>query len=506
MSTAFLEASSLTKRFGGATALEAVDLTVQAGEIHGLVGENGAGKSTLGKVIAGVHRPDSGTICIRGERVHFRHPRDAAASGITLVAQELALVPKLSVMENIFLGVEPTRFGFIDRSALRAARSALDILEFDLPADVAVGELRIADQQKVEIARAVVRSARLIVFDEPTASLGASDAARLIATMRRLAETGTSMVFVSHALTDVLNVCDSITILRDGHCVRSGAAAQETASSLVDGMIGQSLDTTFPEAHPPGPAAPVRLKVLNISVPGAVTDVSLEVRAGEILGLAGLIGSGRSELAHAIFGSDPHASGTVLVDGREVDRRGPWHGIEAGIALLPESRKDQGLVLGRSTTFNTSLSSMRRHGQSRLGFINRGTEASVTQDVAQRVTVNSRSMQIPVSLLSGGNQQKVMFGKWLLTEPKVLIADEPTRGVDVGAKKRIYEIIVDLAKSGVAVIVISSELEEVLGLAHRVCVMRGGRLVGEHSGGLATSASILNMAFGTSGTDGMELH
>lgn len=505
MATPLVDANAITKRFGGSIALESVDLVVHHGEIHGLVGENGAGKSTLGKIIAGVQRPDSGRLAIDGQEVHLRGPRDAARFGVTLVAQELALVPRLTVTENIFLGVEPSRFGFIDRKALRQAREVLDVLQFDLPHDVPVGDLRIADQQKVEIARAVVRSARLIVLDEPTARLSSQDAAQLMKTMKDLADGGTSMIFVSHALDDVLAVCDTVTVLRDGHRVSTTASANETTASLVSGMIGEALENTFPARSIAPSDSPNVLEVRDIRVPGAVDGVSFEVRAGEILGLAGLVGSGRSELAHAIFGADARSSGTVFVDGDEVSMSGPWDSIAAGIALLPESRKDQGLVLGRSSTFNISLASIRSKGQSRAGFINQKVERSTTSEIADRVTVNARSLDSPVAFLSGGNQQKVMFAKWLLTDPKVLIADEPTRGVDVGAKKRIYQLIAELARSGVAVIVISSELEEVLGLAHRVMVMRNGKLAGEIHSDLATSESILGLAFGTSTNDTMEL-
>ncbi len=505
MTTPLVEAKSISKRYGGSVALQSVDLVVHPGEIHGLVGENGAGKSTLGKVIAGVQRPDSGRLCIDGREVHLRGPRDAAKAGVTIVAQELALVPRLTVGENIFLGVEPNRFGFLDRHALKRARGLLGVLEFDLPPDVPVGDLRMADQQKVEIARAVVRSARLIVLDEPTASLSGHDAAQLMATMRNLARAGTSMIFVSHALEDVLAVCDTVTVLRDGRRVRTARAGDETTGSLVAGMIGETLESTFPLATPAAADARTVLEVRDIRVPGVVHGVSLDVRAGEIVGLAGLVGSGRSELAHAIFGADSRSSGTVIIDGETVEMTGPWDAIEAGIALLPESRKYQGLVLGRSSTFNISLASIRSHCPSRSGFINRRVERSAANEMARRVTVNARSLEVPVALLSGGNQQKVMFAKWLLTSPKVLIADEPTRGVDVGAKKRIYELVAELARSGVAVIIISSELEEVLGLAHRVLVMRNGNLVGESHRDLASRQSILNLAFGTSGTESMEL-
>ena len=491
-----IEIRGVWKRFGGTQALREVSLSIGQGAVHGLVGENGAGKSTLGKLVTGVYRPDQGEILVGGRPVAYHSPRDALADGLTLIAQELALVPQRSVLDNIFLGAESRRAGLLDRRAMLARYSVLDTHGFGLDPGARVGSLRIADQQKVEILRSLARNARLIVMDEPTASLSQGEASRLFEIVRRLAAEGTTVIYVSHFLEDVLGLCDAITVLKDGRVVRTAPAAAETAESLVLGMIGRSLETTFPPKRQPEPDAPAVLSVRNLGSRGRFRDVSFEVRRGEIVGLAGLIGSGRTEVARAIFGADPPAEGQIELEGRPVTIRSPRRAIRLGVSMLPESRR-QGLVFGRSIAENVSLPHLA--SLSVAGFVRRGAERQHVREVIERVGTPAASDRDLVGSLSGGNQQKVLFSKWLVSRPRVLLADEPTRGVDVGAKSAIYELLASLAASGLAILLISSELEEILGLAHRVLVMRNGLLAGELSGEEATAERILGLAFATTG-------
>jgi rhamnose transport system ATP-binding protein len=487
----------ISKRFGGAHALRAVDLDIERGTIHGLVGENGAGKSTLGKIMTGVHQPDEGAFEVDGRVVHYRAPREALADGLAIIAQELSLVPQLTVLENVLLGQEPNRVGILDARRLRRRfDERLEGMRFEVPLNAPVGSLRLADQQKVEIMRAVARQAKLIVMDEPTASLTPDERARLFQAVRHLKEEGTTIVFVSHALHDVLELSDTVTVLRDGRLVRTAPVAEETLESLVNAMIGRSFDASFPSKRPPAPDAPVIFEARDVSAGPLVRDVSFSVRAGEIVALAGLIGSGRSEVARAIFGADRRTSGAVYLDGEEVQIRSPRDGVRSGLAMVPESRKDQGLMMMSPVSHNVSLAGLSM--LQRLGMVRTREETARVRAEMERVDVRGAPTTSAVGNLSGGNQQKVLFAKWLLRRPRLLIADEPTRGVDVGAKRAIYELLVRLtADEGLGVVVISSELEEVLGLAHRVIVMREGRAVGELSGAEMDEQKILRLAFGT---------
>jgi rhamnose transport system ATP-binding protein len=487
-----LDIQRVHKTFGSTHALDDVSIQVEAGTIHAFVGENGAGKSTLGRIIAGVFPPDGGRLVLRGTPVSFRSPRQALQHGIALVAQELALVPRLSVADNVFLGTEPHRLGVVRRGELLARfRQLGSETGFDLPAEIPVGRLSIGVQQQVEILRALARDAQLIVFDEPTASLSAAEAAHLYTVVRRLAASGRTVILVSHFLPEVLDLAKTVTILRDGRVVRTGPAADETEATLIAGMLGRAVGRTYPPKAPPGPAAPVALAVENVVAPG-VDGVSMSIRAGEIVGLAGLIGAGRSELARVIYGAVPGSSTRIAVNGAAL-AAGPAASIRAGMSMIPESRKDEGLMLGRPVRENVSLTTLRR--LSRLGFVRRDAEAGRARDGLASVSAKA-PLEAPAASLSGGNQQKLLFARAVLAEPTVLIADEPTRGVDVGAKLEIYEHLVALAARGVAILLISSEIEELLGLAHRVLVMRAGRIVGELEGEAITEASILHAAFG----------
>jgi simple sugar transport system ATP-binding protein/ribose transport system ATP-binding protein len=498
-----VELRGVVKRFGGVQALRGVDLEIAPATIHALVGENGAGKSTLGKIVAGVYRPDEGELFIEGRPVSYAAPRDALHDGVTIIAQEPTLVPRRSVLENVLLGIESSRVGLADAKAMRRRYAELvERAQIDLPPDVPAGSLRVADQQKMEILRAIARNARLIVMDEPTSALTADEAAKLFDVVRRLQEHGTTVVYVSHLLEEVLSLVDVVTVLRDGLIVRTARAADETPATLVSAMLGRSMELAFPDKVYPAADAPVVLSVRGLSSPSVLRDVSFEIRAGEILGLAGLIGSGRSEVARAVFGADKAAEGTIEIAGKALRRRSPRKAIAAGVAMLPEDRKTQGLLMLRSIIDNTTITNMQE--VSTAGLVEPRSERRVTSELMQRVDVRARGPRTIVSTLSGGNQQKVLFARWLFRRPQVFIADEPTRGVDVGAKRAIHDLIHELAAKGMAVLLISSEHEEVLGMAHRVLVMRGGRFVAELDRHAMSEDAVLHAAFATDRGTGPE--
>jgi ABC-type sugar transport system ATPase subunit len=489
-----VEVRGISKRFGGVQALDGVSVAIHAGSVHGLVGENGAGKSTLAKVIGGVYRPDEGELLVDGRQLSFNAPRDALETGIATIAQEIALVPARTVLENVMLGIESNTAGVLRSRELRHRFDELnEQTGFRLDAQAVVRTLRTADQQKVEILRAIARNARLLLMDEPTAALTRDETERLLETVRALAAEGTAVVLVSHYLEEVLGICDTVTSMRNGRLIRTAPAKEETPATLVSAMIGREMSLEFPPKVPPPQDAPVVLEVRGLSRGRELQDVSLTVRAGEIVGLAGLVGSGRTEVARAIFGADHFDSGELLFEGKPVRVRGPRHASRLGIAMLPESRKEQGLFMIRPIRENISIVDM--HAIARAGVVDRRAEGRRTGALARDLDVRTSSQEAMVTTLSGGNQQKVLFAKWLFRRPKLLIADEPTRGVDVGAKRQIHELLIRLAEAGMAVLLISSEIEEVLGLAHRVLVMRAGRLVGEFEGDAATDEAVMTAAF-----------
>ena len=498
---AHVELMQVSKSYGGVRALTAVSLAIKRGSIHALVGENGAGKSTLGKIISGATTPDAGQLLLDGQAVHFHSPRAAIASGIAAIAQELSIVPALTVAENVFLGAEPRRAGFLRRRELRGEYAELAARAgFELDGSAAAGALRTVDQQKVEILRALARDAQLIVMDEPTAALSRPDVATLHAIIRRLARSGTTIVLVSHILGEVLELADVVTVLRDGRIVATAPAAGQDENSLLAGMLGRPLAATFPVRQPPAEGASVLLAVSGLSAPG-VHDVSFAVRSGEVVGLAGLVGAGRTELARAVSQASRSTAGTVtvaggkLAAGRRLRSATSRDALRAGLAMIPESRKEQGLMLGRPVVENVSLASLRRF--SRGGLVQSRAERREVGDVLRRLEVRSGSPSAPAGTLSGGNQQKLLFARIMLAAPRVLIADEPTRGVDVGAKRAIYELLAGLAAEGLAVLLISSDIEEILGLAHRVLVMRAGRIAADLAGDDISEAAILGAAFGS---------
>ncbi len=488
-----VELRDVSKHFGGVHALEGISLEIPSSAIHALVGENGAGKSTLGKIIAGAIPHDSGRLLIDGQEASLRSPREALGQGIAMMAQELLIIPHLTVAQNVFLGAEPRSAGWIDRRALRQRYEQLaEQVGFTLPADRLVGGMRVAEQQQVEIMRALARDARMIVMDEPSAALAGDDVQRLHEIIHSLAAQGKTVLLVSHFLREVLELADTVTVMRDGRIVRTAAAADESESSLIQGMLGRPLSAVYPAKADAPFTAPVALAVRELSAAG-VERASFELHAGEILGLAGLVGAGRSELARAIFGADKRLGGAVDLAGEPLPGSGPLTSLRRGLAMIPESRRDLGLLFSRSAVENVSLSSLSDH--SRLGWVDRRSERAAARELLTRVSLTRGTAESVVGTLSGGNQQKVLFARMLMCRPKVLIADEPTRGVDVGAKRAIYDLIIGLAEQGTAVLLISSELEEVLGLAQRVLVMRRGRIVKELSSEEMSESAILAAAF-----------
>jgi rhamnose transport system ATP-binding protein len=490
---AHVELKDISKSFGGTRALEGVSLTVARGSIHALVGENGAGKSTLGKIIAGAHAPDSGQLLLDGEPVRFHSPRDAIARGVILIAQELAIVPALTVAQNVFLGVEPRQAGFQRRSSRRRRyRELAASAGFELDGDANAGALRTADQQKVEIMRALSRNAQLIVMDEPTAALSAAEVARLFDVIRALRADGAAVLFISHRLEEVFEICQRVTVMRDGSTVLASELAGMTADDLVRAMVGRDMpQRTAGERSQPGDEV---LRVERLTREGVFTDISLQVRAGEIVALAGLVGSGRSEVARAIFGIDRYDAGTVTVRGQKLRKASPTAAMAAGIGYVPEDRRQQGLVMDMSIQQNVALASLARLRQG--GLIRSAAERAFATDWAQRLRLKYGRLTDPVSMLSGGNQQKVVLAKWLGRGPALLIVDEPTRGIDIATKADVHELLVRLAGEGVAILMISSELPEVLSVGDRILVMREGRLTAEYSHADATEEKIMSAATG----------
>jgi ABC-type sugar transport system ATPase subunit len=485
----------IRKTFGGVVALDGLSMSIAEGECHALVGENGAGKSTLGKILAGIHRPDSGTIRIGGRPVRFHSPAEASRAGVGMVHQELAFCPELSVAENLCLGRYPRRLGFwLDRRAMEErARRFLGEIGVSLDVGQPMHRLSTAQEQLVQIAAAVGSGARILVFDEPTSSLAQAESEHLFALIERLKTRGVTMIYVSHRMAEVLQLCERITVLRDGHYVGTVRREEATQDRIVQMMIGRPLSEYFPQ-HLGARLGEVALRVEGLTSPGRFQDVSLEVRAGEIVGLAGLVGSGRSEVARAVFGLDPAARGRVAVAGKALRLGSVRRAMQAGLALVPEDRKRQGLVLMLSGRMNFSMALLDR--LRRWGFMAGRRERRETQEYFARLAVKTPSIEAPVEAMSGGNQQKVVLAKWLARQSRVLIVDEPTRGVDVGAKAAIHALLDGLAREGLGILLISSELPEVLHLSTRILVMREGRLAGELPRAEATQASLLALMAG----------
>ena len=479
-SGALLQMTGIVKEFPGVRALGGVDLDVRAGEVHCLLGQNGAGKSTLIKVLAAVHQPDEGTIVWDGRPVTLGSPQAALRSGIATIYQELDLVPELTVAENIFLGHELSAAGFSQRHRANArARELLARLGHpEISPTRTVGSLSPANQQIVSMARALSRDTRLLILDEPSAVLDQNGVANLFRVIRGLTGEGVAVVYISHRLEEIREIGDRITVLKDGITVATGLPVSETPTSdLIKLMTGRAIEYVFPPRPTVAADGPVVLEATDLSLAGVFGGVNLSVRAGEIVGLAGLVGAGRSEILETVYGARRATTGTVAVDGKQLRRGSVTAAVKAGVGLAPEERKSQALLLDQSVYSNITVSSLAAF--SRMGFLNRAAERSRASELTTSLDVRPEGVTRAARTLSGGNQQKVVLARWLLRGCRVLLLDEPTRGVDVGARTEIYQLIRRLADSGVAVVVVSSEVEEVLGLADRVLVVREGEVVHE---------------------------
>ena len=493
--SALLGMRSITKRFPGVVALDGVDFELERGEVHVLLGENGAGKSTLVKMLAGAYRPDEGEIMLDREAASISSATDAQKLGISTIYQEFNLVPQFTVAENIFLGRQPRRFGFVDRRKMREeARKLLDRMKVLVDPDALVSNLGVAQRQMVEIAKALSLNARILIMDEPTASLSGQEVERLFEIVRGLKEEEVAMIFISHHLEEVSAIGDRVTVLRDGKVV-DRVPASTKHSELVRMMVGRSVEAQFPRRRPK--VGEVLLEIKNLSRAGVLEDVSFSLRAGEVVGVAGIVGAGRTELARAIFGADPGGAGKVWVEGRRMERGDPREAKRRGMGFVTEDRQGQGIVPPLSVAENLGLASLERN--THVGLVNRREQRKQARKMIGDLNIRTPGPEQEIRFLSGGNQQKTVIGKWLLADSKVLIMDEPTRGIDVGAKVEIYELMNELTQNGAGILMISSDLPEVLGMSDRILVMSGGRITGELSMEEANGENVMELA--TQGTE-----
>ncbi|MFJ4929037.1 sugar ABC transporter ATP-binding protein [Streptomyces sp. NPDC088736] len=500
-----LRIEGIRKTFPGVVALDSVDFDLRRGEVHVLLGENGAGKSTLIKMLSGAYQPDSGRVLVDREEVRIHGAQDSERLGIATIYQEFNLVPDLTVAENIFLGRQPRRYGLIDRRTMEAEAAALlERVGVNVSPRARVRELGIARLQMVEIAKALSLDARVLIMDEPTAVLTSEEVEKLFAIVRQLREDGVGIVFITHHLEEIAALGDRVTVIRDGRSVGQ-VPATTPEDELVRLMVGRSIEQQYPRERPEtgtttgSGAATALLTVEGLTRDGVFHDVSFEVRAGEVVGIAGLVGAGRTEVVRAVFGADPYDKGAVKVAGAELRRHDVNAAMQAGIGLVPEDRKGQGLLLDASVEENLGLVTMRSatHG----GLVDLRGQRQAAARIAEQLGVRMAGLGQHVRTLSGGNQQKVVIGKWLLADTKVLILDEPTRGIDVGAKVEIYQLVNELTAAGAAVLMISSDLPEVLGMSDRVLVMAQGRIAGELSAAEATQDSVMALAVSTPTTN-----
>jgi len=492
-----LEISNVAKTFGPVVALKRMNLTVRRGRVHTLLGENGAGKSTLMKILAGVFKPTSGTILLKGTPYTPKNPRDARANGISIVFQELSLSRNLSVAENILANNEPSRFGFIRERELNTEASKL-IAELGLPVDARakVGDLSIAQRQLVEIAKGLSQPADVVILDEPTSSLSDSEAEILFTIIERLKARGTAVIYISHRMEEIMRLSDDITVVRDGEYVTTTEKSQTSIEKLIALMVGREMNDIYPPREAPRPSAivPSILETKNLSVPGKFNDVSIDVKPGEVLGLFGLVGSGRSDVMKALFGM-LHPTGDIKLDGQSITLASPTQAIAHGIAFVTENRKEEGLVLPQSVERNINMVALGQLAGP-FGMMRSSAERASAKAEVLRLAIKTASLDTIAGSLSGGNQQKIVLAKWLQMKPKVLILDEPTRGVDVGAKFEIYRIIRELAAHGAAILMVSSELPEVLGLSDRVVVMHNKHVAATLDADGLTPETVMSYAAG----------
>jgi ribose transport system ATP-binding protein len=489
-----IEMSGISKAFSGNVVLNNVSFELKPGEIHALMGENGAGKSTMMKILTGIYKRDEGVIKVDGQEVHFNSPQDAEALGIAVIHQELNILPDLTVTENLFLGKEKTyAFGILKKKEMHEeAKALLAKLGLNLDPRTRAGDLSVGKQQIIEIAKAIASNAKYIVMDEPTAALTDREIETLFVTVNELKAKGISFVYISHRMEEIFAICDRITILRDGTYVGVRNIKETTFEEVVAMMVGRELGERFPERH--AEIGDVKLQVKNLSAKGAFEDVSFEIKKGEILGVAGLMGAGRTEVAQTLFGYRKLSSGEILIDGKQVNIKSPIDAMKHKIGFVTEDRKTQGLVLDFSIKENIMLANLEKGSKS--GVIVPKLENKMVAGYIEQLRIRTSSADLAAKSLSGGNQQKVVIAKWLGTNPEILILDEPTRGVDIGAKKEIYQIMNNLAEAGVSILMISSELPEVIGMADRVLIMREGKVTGMVSKDHMTQENIMHYATG----------
>jgi ribose transport system ATP-binding protein len=491
-----LKLDNVSKEFPGVKALSGVSFDLRVGEVHAVCGENGAGKSTLMKIISGVYQPNGGSVTYKGEPVQFASTLQSEAAGIAIIHQELNLVPHLTVAENIYLAREPRRGFLVDRKKLFAdAKRCLDRLGVDIDPNVQVRTLSVAQCQMVEIAKALSLNATVLIMDEPTSSLTEQEAQLLFKVIRDLKRQGTGIIYISHRLDEMAEIVDRVTVLRDGRYISTDEFADLSLDDIVARMVGRSLEDKFPEPRRV-PGTDVIFSVSGLTRAGVFSDVNFEIRRGEILGFAGLMGAGRTEVARAIFGADPLDAGTITLDGDTLKITDPRSAIEAGIAYLSEDRKAQGLAVKMPVDANLVMARMQAVSNS-AGVIDRRKHREASQKYVDLLNIRTPSLGQPVRLLSGGNQQKIIIGKWLFREPRIMFFDEPTRGIDVGAKFAIYQIMDELAANGIGIVLISSELPEVLGMSDRVAVFHGGRITATLSTRDTSQEEIMHYASGS---------
>ncbi|MDT3843697.1 MAG: sugar ABC transporter ATP-binding protein [Bacillota bacterium] len=489
-----IEMRGINKSFGGNAVLKDAGFVLADGEIHALMGENGAGKSTLMKILTGVYTRDDGIVKVDGTEVVYKNPQEAEAAGIVFIHQELNVVFDMTVEENMFLGKEiHNAFGFCDQKAMRAkTKEILNGLGVDINPQTVMSDLSVGQQQMIEIAKALMVDAKVIIMDEPTAALSQKETAVLFEVARNLREKGVSIVYISHRMEEIFELCDRITVLRDGQYIGTKMIKDTDMNDIVKMMIGREIGERFPERDVA--IGDTVIEVKNLSCGKTFQDVSFKVRAGEVLGVSGLMGAGRTEIMTAIFGNMPNVTGEVFIEGKKADIRNPWDAMNYGIGMITEDRKIEGLMLDKSIRENITIANLKR--LSKNGVMNKKAEADLVAEGIRELHIKCTGSEHEASNLSGGNQQKVVFAKWIFTEPKVLILDEPTRGVDIGAKKEIYSIINDLAAKGVAIIMVSSELPEILGMSDNIMVVHEGKVSGFIGKADANQMNVMTLATG----------
>ncbi|MDR1852075.1 MAG: sugar ABC transporter ATP-binding protein [Propionibacteriaceae bacterium] len=493
MSEVLLEAINVSKRFGATRALSKVSFDVRAGEIHALTGENGAGKSTLMKIISGNYSPDKGEIRVRGQEVSFSNPSQASAAGIAIIHQELNTIPEMTVAENLALGAEPTKGIVLDRkSMIRSAKEKLALVGADIDPTKPIGRLSVGMQQMIEIARAISEQASVLVLDEPTAALSQSESRTLFELLYKMRDSGMGLIYISHRMEEIWELADRVTVFRDGQLVGTREKSEADPADIVHMMVGREVHDLY--ARSERRAGEVRLSVDGLAGEPGVGPVSFDVKAGEVVTLVGLVGAGRTEIVRLLYGADKPSAGSASLDGEPLKAIRPKQAIDSGVGLLPESRKDQALFLLMSVTDNVSISTLSRW--SKLGVIALRAVRKAMSGITKSLSLRAASDDIEVRSLSGGNQQKVVLARLLAQNPRLLLLDEPTRGVDIGAKSEIYKIINDIAKTGAAILIVSSDLPEALGISDRLLVMRGGRIAAELDATNTTEEEVMEYATG----------